>query len=198
MAVVLNEPTLVLNRHWVPIDVTTVLVALCKLYDGAARAIKPDDFTLHDFDSWASLKAVQGQLIVRTATLEIPVPEIIVLSRYSGVPDRCVTFSRRNLYRRDKYTCQYCGARPGTEELTIDHVTPRSRGGASTWSNCVLSCIECNRRKADHIPNEVGLALRRKPFKPRWTPRLLVAKVAMKTSWERFISDAYWNVELME
>jgi 5-methylcytosine-specific restriction endonuclease McrA len=196
--VVLNEPTLVLNRHWVPIDVTTALVALCKLYEGHARAIKPDDFTLHDFDSWASLKAVKGQPIVRTAKLEIPVPEIIVLSRYAGVPERCVTFSRRNLYRRDKYTCQYCGARPGTEELTIDHIVPRSRGGASTWGNCVLSCIECNRRKADHLPDEVGLALRRKPFKPRWTPRLLVAKVTMKTSWERFISDAYWNVELTE
>lgn len=195
---VLSEPTLVLNRNWVPIDVTTVMDAVCKVYEGVARVIHPADYTLHDFDSWASLKAVEGQPCIRTATLALPVPEIIVLARYGGVPQRCVTFSRRNLYRRDHYTCQYCGARPGTEELTIDHIVPRSRGGASNWTNCVLACVACNRRKADRLPAEVRLSLRRKPYKPRWTPRLLVARVPMKTSWERFVSEAYWNVELAE
>jgi 5-methylcytosine-specific restriction endonuclease McrA len=177
--------------------VTTVLEALVKVYVGAARALKPDDLTLHDFDSWAGLAAAKDQPRVCTATLAIPVPEVIVLTRYQSVPDRGVAFSRRNLFRRDRNTCQYCGAKPGTEELTIDHVLPRARGGTSCWTNCVLACLECNRKKSDRTPAEVGMILRRKPFRPRWTPRLLLARIEYKPTWEKFVSEAYWNVELM-
>lgn len=193
---VLNDATLVLNRHWVPVDFTTVLDALCKLYAGAARAIKPDDYSVHDFDSWAQLKVAEGAPCVRTARIAIPVPEVIVLVHYGRVPDRGLAFSRGNLYKRDRYTCQYCGKRPGTQELTIDHVIPRCRGGASTWTNCVVACVQCNARKANKTPVEAGLVLHRQPAKPEWIPRLVVARIPHKASWEKFISDAYWNVEL--
>ena len=78
---------------------------------------------------------------------------MITLTEYDRVPANAVTFSRRNIYKRDRYTCQYCGVQPGSEELTIDHVLPRSRGGTSTWENCVLACLECNKRKADRTPD---------------------------------------------
>src|SRR3990172_5574914 len=122
---VLNEPALVLNRNWVPVDVTTVLKAICKVYDGAARALEPGNGTLHDFDSWSALRVAEGQPCIRTAKLTLPVPEVIVLGRYADVPRRAVAFSRRNLYQRDHCTCQYCGSRPGTAEVTIDHILPR-------------------------------------------------------------------------
>jgi len=194
--VVLNDPALVLNRNWVPVDFTTVMDALCKLYTGAARAIHPDDYSTHDFDSWTQMKALDGQSLIRTATLSIPAPEVIVLADFTGVPKRGLAFSRANLYKRDGYTCQYCGVKPGTAELTIDHIVPRSRGGVSSWSNCVVACIRCNSRKADRTLTEAGLKLRSTPAKPNWSPRLILARVPMKTSWEKFVSDAYWNVEL--
>ncbi|MCY3022351.1 MAG: HNH endonuclease [Planctomycetota bacterium] len=195
---VLNDATLVLNKHWVPVDFTTVLDALCKLYAGSARAIKPDDYSVHDFESWAQLKVAEGAPCVRTATIAIPVPEVIILAHYGRVPDRGLAFSRGNLFRRDRYTCQYCGRRPGTAELTIDHVSPRSRGGISSWTNCVVACLKCNSRKANRTAAEAGLVLRRQPAKPEWSPRLVVARIPCKASWEKFVSDAYWNVELKE
>lgn len=195
---VLQDATLVLNRNWTPVDFTTVLEALCKVYTGGARALKTDDYTLHDFDSWASLKVAANAPCVRTATISIPVPEIIVLARYGRVPDRGVAFSRSNIYKRDRFTCQYCGRKPGTAELTIDHVVPRSRGGVSSWTNCVVACVQCNSRKANKTPPEAGLNLRCKPSKPAFMPRLVLARVPYKPSWEKFVSDVYWNTELKE
>ena len=195
---VLNNQTLVLNRNWVPVDITTVLNALTKIYDGSARAVKADDYSVHDFDSWTQVSVAAGEPCVRTATLEIAVPEVIVLSKYSDVPRRGVAFSRSNLYRRDGYMCQYCGVRAGTQELTIDHVIPRSRGGTSTWNNCVVACVKCNFKKANRTPAEAGFKLSKSPCKPNWTPRLVLARIPYRASWEKFVSDAYWNVELKE
>ena len=88
--------------------------------------------------------------------LRLRVPEVIVLAEYDRLPTAAVTFSRRNIFKRDHWTCQYCGAQPGSEELTIDHVLPRSQGGISTWENCVLACVACNKRKADRTPEQAG------------------------------------------
>ena len=195
---VLEDATLVLNRNWVPVDITTVLNALTKVYDGSARVVKADDYTVHDFDSWSQLRVADGARCVRTATLEIPVPEVIVLAKYGDVPVRGVAFSRSNIYRRDRYMCQYCNVKPGTHELTIDHVQPRSRGGTSTWNNCVVACVKCNFKKANRTPAEAGLKLYKTPCKPSWTPKLVLARIPYRASWEKFVSDAYWNAELKE
>jgi 5-methylcytosine-specific restriction endonuclease McrA len=115
---------------------------------------------------------------------------------YDGMPRRNVPFSRRNLYRRDKFTCQYCGNRPGSEELTIDHIVPRSLGGRTSWSNCVLACVECNKRKANRSPREASMHLRKQPKIPHWSWDVEVALGHRKASWEQFLADRYWNVEL--
>ncbi len=84
---------------------------------------------------------------------------------------------------------------PGTDELTIDHVVPRSRGGASSWENCVLACVSCNKRKADRTPEQARMHLRKKPVRPAWKP--LYADHGLRLeSWSKFISEAYWVVEL--
>ena len=72
---------------------------------------------------------------------------------------------------------------------------PRSRGGTSTWENCVLACIECNKRKADRTPKEAHMKLATKPGRPKWQP-LYATRHAPVASWTKFISEAYWNVEL--
>ncbi len=193
---VLSERALVLNRSWSAIATTTVRHALGLVFTGSAKAVQPDTYEMHGFESWASLKLHPEEPCIKTVALRIRVPEVIVLTRYNGLPNKSVTFTRRNLYRRDRNTCQYCGKRPGTAELSIDHVVPRSRGGRSTWENCVLACVRCNRRKSDKLPEQVGLKLTHKPVRPKWTPALEVPISRMRQSWERFVSDRYWDVPL--
>jgi 5-methylcytosine-specific restriction endonuclease McrA len=196
-AYALDGRTLVLNRSWTAISTTSVRNALGLVYRDVARAVCPETFTPHDFDSWAELsKAREWGEFVQTVSLRIRVPEVVVLRHFGGFPKRTVAFSRRNLYRRDGFTCQYCGAQPGTELLSIDHVVPRSRGGRSTWENCVLSCIDCNKRKANHTLREAGLKLGRKPFRPAGGPAFEISLGTRRASWERFVSERYWNIEL--
>lgn len=196
---VLSERALVLNRSWTAITTTSVRHALVLAYRQVAQIICPDTYRAYEFEDWAELSlAAGGDAVVTTPVLKIRVPEIIVLTRYAGFPRRGVSFSRRNIYRRDGYMCQYCGARPGSELLSIDHIVPRSRGGKSSWENCALACLSCNKRKANRSLEESGLVLRRPPFRPSWSGALEISLGRRKASWEKFISDQYWNVELEE
>ena len=198
----LDGRTLVLNKSWTAISTTSVRNALGLVYRGVARAVCTDTFTPHDFESWAQLSSARtageanGVEYVATVSSRIRVPEVVVLRFYAGYPRRTVAFSRRNLYRRDGFTCQYCGSQPGTELLSIDHVTPRSRGGRSTWENCVLACLDCNKRKANRTLEAAGLRLDRRPYRPPGGPAFEVSLGTRRASWERFVSERYWNVEL--
>jgi 5-methylcytosine-specific restriction endonuclease McrA len=192
----LSEPALVLNRSWFPIGTTTVRDAICLVYRDAARALDPEDFRVHDFDSWSSLRVAENEPCIRTVRLTIRIPEVIILTEYDAIPRHRVPFSRRNIYKRDHYQCQYCGAKPPMCDLTVDHVTPRSEGGRSTWENCVLACLRCNRRKANRSLGESGIRLLRVPREPRWSPCIAIPLAKRRASWERFVSERYWNVEL--
>jgi 5-methylcytosine-specific restriction endonuclease McrA len=194
--IVLDQRTLVLNRSWVAIDTTTVRKALVWMYRGLARAIEPKSYAVHDFTSWADLAVAKDEPCIHTISLRIRVPEIIILALYNEVPRKEVVFSRRNIYKRDKFTCQYCGTQPGSEELTIDHIVPRAQGGKSTWENCVLACVDCNRHKANRTPGSAGMQLKKTPIRPPWTPFISLRLGARKASWEKFVSERYWDVEL--
>jgi len=195
----LEHQVLVLNARWTPIQVTTVKEAIGLVAKGAAFVLEPGTFERHDLSSWAGiskLKAKIGDVVIRSPRLVLLPPEVIVLSKYEGQGEKSVIFSRRNLFKRDRYTCQYCGAQPGPEELTIDHVNPKSKGGTSTWENCVLSCIECNKRKSNRTPAEADMKLRKVPKKPSWRILTQVPPKDRHESWEQFLSKAYWQVEL--
>jgi 5-methylcytosine-specific restriction endonuclease McrA len=194
---VLQRPTLILNRNWQPVRVATVARALVLLWNEAARVVDPADFQLYTWADWARLKPRDGELFVQAVRFRLRVPEVLTLVRYDRVPVAAVAFTRRNIFKRDRFTCQYCGMQPGTEELTIDHVVPRSQGGASTWSNCVLACVACNKRKADRTPQQAGLRLRKTPHRPTWKPLYAFEEIPI-ASWTRFLSEAYWNVQLQE
>ncbi|MYV54091.1 HNH endonuclease [Streptomyces sp. SID3212] len=102
-------------------------------------------------------------LRVRAATVVLPVPRVIRLCRYVRVPfRRQAPWSRRGVLIRDQHRCAYCGRRA----TTVDHVVPRSRGGADSWLNTVASCAEDNHRKADRTPEQAGMPLLRQPFVP--------------------------------
>lgn len=194
-ATVLQHPTLVLNRNWQPVHVATVARALVMVFQDTARVVDPESFQTYGWEDWSRLLPREHDRIIRAVTMRLRAPEVVVLTRYEGVPTAIVTFSRRNLFKRDRYACQYCGLQPGPELLTIDHVVPRAQGGASTWENCVLACVECNKRKADRTPEQAGMRLRKRPSRPAWQP-LYASRDVRLESWARFVSEAYWNVRL--
>ena len=195
VAKMLEQPALVLNRNWQPVNVATVSRALVLLWNESARVVDPADYRLYTWADWSELRPHEGERFIQAVRLRLRVPEVIVLAEYDRLPTAAVSFSRRNVFKRDHWACQYCGGQPGSEELTIDHVLPRSQGGTSTWENCVLACIGCNKRKADRTPHQAGMRLRKVPVRPTWKPIYARDSVRIE-SWSKFISETYWNVPL--
>lgn len=100
---------------------------------------------------------------IRSPSRHFPWPSVVRLKAYVAVPYKRIMISRKNILRRDRFRCQYCGSR---EKLTVDHVIPKSRGGRDTWENLVAACTPCNNRKGNRTPEEANMQLRRKPFRP--------------------------------
>lgn len=195
-ASLLYEPTLVLNKNWLPIRVCTVRRALTLVFKDLARIIGPENFALHDFTSWADLAVAQDEPCVHSVSLRIKIPEVIVLHRCERFLRPRVVFSRRNLFRRDRNTCQYCAKRFPTEDLSIDHVIPRSLGGHSSWTNCVVACLACNSRKGSRALARANMKIRCAPKEPPPQMAFTLNIGKRKASWEHFVSEAYWDVEL--
>ncbi|HUK65721.1 MAG TPA: HNH endonuclease [Anaeromyxobacteraceae bacterium] len=197
----LDTGVLVLNRVYQPVHITSVRRAFSLLYQGAAKAID-EEFKLFDFESWSALAAASHHDAIGTVDRRIRVPRVIVLIAYERMPKTRVRFSRFNIYARDENTCQYCGVKLPRADLNLDHVIPRSRGGATSWENVVCSCVPCNLRKGGRSPEEAGLRLLRMPLRPRWTPMFRSAtRRAFYREWRPFLSladAAYWNAELLE
>ncbi len=194
---VLEQPTLVLNRNWQPVGVATVSRSLVKVWNESARIVDPVDYQQYSWEDWSLLESADGEACIQTQWLKLRVPEVIALTRYDKLPKNVVAFSRRNVFKRDQFMCQYCSCRPGSEELTIDHVLPRAQGGASSWTNCVLACVDCNHRKANRTPERALMPLKKKPVRPLWNPSYARYGVRLE-SWSKFVSDAYWNVEMQD
>ncbi|MEU2113267.1 HNH endonuclease [Streptomyces sp. NPDC087659] len=120
----------------------------------------------------AVVEQAHPALRVRAAAVELPVPRVIRLCRYVRVPfRRQAPWSRRGVLVRDQHRCAYCGKRA----TTVDHVVPRSRGGADSWLNTVASCAEDNHRKADRTPEQAGMPLLHEPFVPTPADAMLLA-----------------------
>lgn len=191
----LNQGVLVLNRSWLAIHVCDVRRALSLLVLGLARVVT-EEMETHDLESWRELSVGAQANYLRTPRFKLLVPEIIVLTQYNAVPPRRVKFSRRNLFERDGYTCQYCGRTPPRSELSIDHVVPKSRGGTTSWLNVLLACTECNARKRDRLPTEAGMHLQRTPREPAWRPGVGLRVTVQRRSWQHFVDTAYWDLPL--
>jgi 5-methylcytosine-specific restriction endonuclease McrA len=186
------DQALVLNRNWTPVSTTTVRRALVLLCRSTASAICPSSYEVFDLDGWITrsietAETLHRERVMRTPSFDLEKPEVILLRGYAGIPRREVSFSRRNLYRRDGYSCQYCGRRRPPDELSIDHILPRSRGGKTTWENCVLACVRCNTKKANKTLRESGFQLLRSPAKPTWSPLLEAIPNAHPPSWRKFL-----------
>jgi len=196
----LHRGVLVLNRHWTAVHVCTVRRALTLLFQDLARVVT-EDYQAYDFQSWRDLSALNPErgLHIHTPQFALRVPQVIVLARYNRIPPRRLRFNRRNIFLRDGFTCQYCGARPSRDEVTLDHIVPRSRGGQSMWSNIVVACMKCNTRKGDHLLEEAGMKLLRRPKTPHWLSCLnFVPAPSDRSVWQRFVDTAYWTTTLQK
>jgi 5-methylcytosine-specific restriction endonuclease McrA len=133
---------------------------------------------------------------IHSIQFSIKLPSVVRLLKMVKRPKNAVKFSRQNIYARDRYTCQYCGCKVATEDLTYDHVLPKSRGGKTVWENIVSCCMECNRKKGGRTPSEASMKLIRKPVRPTWIPaiRITIGIKHIPQAWRDYL---YWNVELV-
>lgn len=108
--------------------------------------------------------------VVHGPSLSLPVPAVVRLRRFVRWRESGPRFCRRNVLRRDEHTCQYCGRTGAEVAMTLDHVVPRSQGGATGWTNIVTACEPCNHRKGSRTPEQAGMRLARRPLRPGWLP----------------------------
>jgi 5-methylcytosine-specific restriction endonuclease McrA len=192
---------LVLNRQFYAVQITSWRRALTLLYLDHAHVVD-QEYRTYSFSDWREASGERAQHpagFITTPTFRIAVPEVIALRIYDRLPASEVKFTRRNLYEHYGHRCCYCGRKFSTQELNLDHVVPKSRGGPTNWSNIVTSCIPCNLRKGSRTPVEAGLALLVEPSRPRWKGRsslVFRSGVKVRQSWQRFIDSVYWNTEL--
>ena len=146
-----TQPVLVLNADYLPLNICGTRRAMVLLFKGKAEVL------------------VSNHAVIRTVSGEYEAPSVIRLhTRVRLPPVRPPRPTRRAVFRRDRYTCQYCGTR--TRELTIDHVVPRRLGGKHTWDNVVSACRRCNQKKGGRTPEAAGMRLLRPPRPPHLTP----------------------------
>jgi 5-methylcytosine-specific restriction endonuclease McrA len=141
----LHRPVLVLNASYEPINICAARRAIVLVLKGVATAEE------------------QSHVTVRSAVHSIRLPSVIRLLGYRRIPHQTRALSRKNILMRDRFTCQYCLRALPSGELTLDHVVPRSRSGASAWENLVACCHDCNNRKGSRTPEEAGMRLSRQP-----------------------------------
>ncbi|MBI5305603.1 MAG: HNH endonuclease [Chloroflexi bacterium] len=161
---------LVLNQNFEPLNVCPTKRAVVLLISGKAEIV------------------LDGRGYIPTATAKFPRPSVIRLAAQVHRPRPHIKLTRRAIFRRDNFTCQYCGVQ--SHHLTVDHVMPRHRGGKHTWNNVVSACPPCNRRKGGKLLTEVRMTLRHPPIEPPSTTRALFGHYLDEYhDWEPFLGD---------
>ncbi len=155
---IFNTNVLVLNTTYEPINICNIKRAIILIFKSYAT-------TLEYYESY-----------IHSATQKFKAPAVIKLKEYIKLPHKEVVLTRRNILIRDKYTCQYCGEKFVSSELTIDHIIPKSKGGLTKWDNIVACCKKCNEKKGHRTPWEADMTLVKKPSAPNYIYFLHVVK----------------------
>jgi 5-methylcytosine-specific restriction endonuclease McrA len=167
--VALGQRVLVLNASYEPLQLISVRRAVILLLQEKAELVE----------------AAQQQLRARAFSLDVPL--VIRLMRYIKIPRRLkLPCSRRGIFARDRETCQYCGAQPGRQHLTMDHVVPRSQGGLTTWENVVTACRECNHKKGGRTPEQANMLLMVTPRQPQYVAFALMGELERHDVWRKY------------
>jgi 5-methylcytosine-specific restriction endonuclease McrA len=163
----LSKKVLILNADYRAMTVCTVYKAFLLVYLDKAEIVN---------------RVENG--VIRTVSQNFAIPSVIKLRSYVNTPFKGVMLTRQNIFKRDGGKCVYCSSR---QDLTLDHVVPRSRGGDSTWTNLVTACRSCNTKKGDYLPEEISLALPYKPFKPSFIMFLREFSGVSDESWRQYL-----------
>jgi 5-methylcytosine-specific restriction endonuclease McrA len=166
----MNGVVLVLNQNYEPLNVTNLPRAFRLVFGLKAEILEYD------------------HQVIRTVTQEFHAPAVIRLQHHVRRPRPRVKLTRREVFARDRHTCQYCGRQ--ASGLTVDHVIPRSRGGDSVWENIVASCAPCNRKKGNRLPREVSMHPRSRPKPPGPTVFIRIASPRIPVAWEPYLVTA--------
>lgn len=165
----MQAPVLVLNANFEPINVCDMRRAVGLLLSEKASLV------------------MNGRGEIKTVNNAFPRPSVIRLQKMINRPRPALKLTRRELFRRDNYTCQYCGKK--TSDLTIDHVIPRHLGGKHVWSNVVAACPACNHRKGGRLPEEANMRLLRQPLEPPSSVQYYFGRhLAENAEWEVFLT----------
>jgi len=168
----MSKEVLVLNASFEPLSLVSVRRAVVLLLREKAEMVE----------------ATERQL--RSAGHSFPIPLVIRLVHYVRLPHRNVPPTRSAIMLRDAQTCQYCGIMPGRQELTVDHVVPRSQGGEHSWQNLVTACKPCNQRKGSLTPAEAHMRLIRHPFQPSYVALVLLSNPVAADRWKARMGTA--------
>lgn len=165
----MGQRVLVLNASYEPLQLISVRRAVVLLLQEKAELIE----------------AATQQLRARAIVFDVPL--VIRLVRYIRIPRRLkLPCSRRGVFARDRETCQYCGIQPGRTQLTMDHVVPRSQGGATTWDNVVTACRDCNHRKGGRTPEQANMQLMITPRQPQYVAFALLGELERHDVWRKY------------
>jgi len=199
MSDILNKAiVLVLNRNWQAINIRTPADAFCQMATNAATALdielgagaRPEALRPVTWDEWITLPVRDGDYAVRTVHGAIRVPTVIVAVNFAKVPKKRPKLNAKNIRERDGNRCQYTGVLLRPDEGNLDHVVPRSRGGADTWENLVWSAKAVNQRKADRLPHEAGLQLLSVPRAPKELPvSAMIRNTHGVAEWKLFLTE---------
>lgn len=178
-----NCPALVLNADFRPLSYFPL--SLWRWQDAIKAVFLDRVNVVSEYDT-----------VIHSPSFELKLPSVISLKNYAPM-NRSPAFTRFNVFLRDHFTCLYCGDQQSANDLTFDHVVPRSRGGRTTWQNVATACSACNLRKANRTPKESGMALRWEPIRPT-SHQLQESGRAfppnyLHESWRDFL---YWDSEL--
>lgn len=176
-ALAVDHTVLVLNQNYEPLNICALRRGLILLHLGKADVLRFSHRNFH------------------TVTATWPIPSVLRLTRYVRRPQPELRISRRSVFARDGYLCQYCG---GHGSLTIDHVVPRHRGGLTTWDNVVCCCLRCNNKKGNRTPHEAGMSLPHSPRRPRVVPFVSYPRFVSAVhnpEWHEFLSS-YADIRL--
>ena len=168
----INLPVLVLNQSYEPLNICRVRRAVVLIYEHKAEMVE------------------NGAGFIHSVSGEFPVPTVIRLAAMVRRTPRSVRrLTRLEIFKRDNYTCQYCGKE--TRHLTLDHVIPRYRNGQHTWENIVSACVPCNRHKAGRTPQEAGMRLAHQPSRPRVTGLFYIPAhyPNIRSEWQKYLTQ---------
>lgn len=179
---IMGKPVLILNGDYqplsrYPLSLNSMKKVLKSLLKGRINVVKEYDDT------------------IKVKNQEIKLPKIVVLKKYISV-SHTPKFSRKNVYLRDNYTCQYCGQQFKPDDLTFDHVIPRCKGGQTHWENIVTACKDCNYKKGGKTLTEAHMELIKEPFIPSTRHLENMSMIRSSSSYADWLNEENWINEM--